>query len=82
MVLNLPRSGKSNKVKQIDRSDAVNLARNMVEREGNGITPNGVMVLCSAVLRMDAELNRLSKKDKKRRIESLPKTMWDRSVDK
>lgn len=41
----------------VDRSDAVNLARNLIEvRECKGITPSGVRVLCDAVLRMDAAL--------------------------
>lgn len=41
----------------IDRSDAVNLARNMMEiHDCKGITEKGVRVLCDAVLRMDAAL--------------------------
>lgn len=64
-------------MKIINRSEAVNLARNAVERDGNGVTPIGVLVLCSAVLRMDAELLRLQKKYKKKMIDEIPKTMWD-----
>lgn len=41
----------------VDRSDAVNLARNMLDhRNCKGITSYGVRVLCEAILKMDAAL--------------------------
>jgi hypothetical protein len=41
----------------VDRSDAVNLARNMLTvRNCKGITSYGVRVLCDAVMTMDAAL--------------------------
>lgn len=42
----------------VDRSDAVNLARNMLDmRDCKGITEHGVRVLCDAIVRMDAAIN-------------------------
>jgi hypothetical protein len=45
----------------IDRSDAVNLARDLLDNDAspNGVTAIGIRRLASAVLRMDAELVRL-----------------------
>ena len=41
----------------VDRSDSVNLARNMLEvHDCKGITAAGVRILCEGVLRMDAAL--------------------------
>ena len=41
----------------VDRSDAVNLARNMLEvHDCKGITTAGVRILCDGVMRMDAAL--------------------------
>jgi len=40
----------------IDRSDAVNLARNISQHDSDDITQAGVRILCDAVLRMDAAL--------------------------
>lgn len=41
----------------VDRGDAVNLARNMLEiHDCKGITEKGVRVLCDAVMRMDAAI--------------------------
>lgn len=41
----------------VDRSEAVNLARNMLEvHECKGITDSGVRVLCEAVMAMDSVL--------------------------
>jgi hypothetical protein len=39
---------------EVDRSDAVNLARNITD--GSGVTPTGVLVLADAVMAMDALL--------------------------
>lgn len=48
-------------VKALDRGDAVNLARNVMEfSECPALTPKGQLCLAEAVLKMDAELTRLS----------------------
>ena len=47
-------------MKPLDRSEAVNLARNVAERDVSAaLTPKGQMTLAQAVLAMDAELKRL-----------------------
>ena len=46
---------------EIDRSDAVNLARNLMDpRIQSAITAKGVIVLRDAVLAMDAKLNQIN----------------------
>lgn len=42
---------------QVDRADAVNLARNTLTQHDSVITKKGVRVLAEAVLSMDAALN-------------------------
>lgn len=47
--------------KYLDRGDAVNLARNWLDKDagGWGVTTEGVRILADAVMRMDEELKRL-----------------------
>ena len=41
----------------VDRSDAVNLARNAMAHYGCKLKPNGVRILCEAVIAMDRALS-------------------------
>lgn len=45
----------------VDRSDAVNLAMNMLDvHDCKGITPNGVKILCHAIMKMDKALTKVA----------------------